>query len=84
MEWNVVKVRPEKHLLLSVCFKDGTKRQVRFEPSHLRGVFKVLENSSFFIQVFIDHGVVTWPGELALAPDAMYEAIRHHDEWILK
>lgn len=35
MEWNVVTVKPEKHLLLSVCFKDGTKGGVHFEPSHL-------------------------------------------------
>ena len=84
MEWKIVKVRPEEHLLLSVCFKDGTKGQVRFEPSHLRGVFKVLENPSFFNQVFIDRGVVTWPGELDLASDAMYDAIRHHGQWILR
>ena len=34
--------------------------------------------------VLIDHGVVTWPGELDLAPDAMHEAIQQHGEWILQ
>jgi hypothetical protein len=25
--------------------------------------------------VYIDHGAVAWPGEIDLAPDAMYEQI---------
>ncbi len=28
-----------------------------------------------FRQVFIDDGAVTWPGEIDLAPDAMYAEI---------
>jgi hypothetical protein len=29
----------------------------------------------FFSQVFIDHGAVAWPGDIDLAPDAMYEDV---------
>ena len=50
MEWNVIKVKPEEYLLLSVCFRDGTKGHVRFEPSHLRGVFEVLKILGFSIR----------------------------------
>lgn len=28
-------------------------------------------------------GVLTWPGELDLAPDAMHDAISLHGKWIL-
>jgi hypothetical protein len=28
-------------------------------------------------------GVVTWPGEIDLAPDAMYKAIQQNGEWLL-
>jgi hypothetical protein len=28
-----------------------------------------------FAQVFIDYGAVAWPGEIDLAPDAMYAQI---------
>ena len=83
MKWNVVDVKVEDHLVLSVCFKDGSQGYVRFKPSHLWGVFEPLKNPDFFNQVFIDYGVVTWPGELDLAPDAMHEAIQQHGEWIL-
>jgi hypothetical protein len=33
--------------------------------------------------VTIEHGAVTWPGELDLAPDAMHDAIRQHGVWVL-
>ena len=34
-----------------------------------------IRNSQFFGQVFIDYGAVAWPGEIDLAPDAMYAQI---------
>jgi hypothetical protein len=36
-----------------------------------------------FSQVHIDHGALTWPGDVDLAPDAMYDAIKTHGEWVL-
>jgi hypothetical protein len=34
-----------------------------------------LRDESFFAKVFIDNGAVAWPGEIDLAPDAMYADI---------
>ena len=31
----------------------------------------------------IDDGAVAWPGNLDLAPDAMYAAIKARGEWVL-
>jgi len=31
----------------------------------------------------MDYGVVTWPGEIDLAPDAMHQAIRETGQWIV-
>ena len=81
--WRVTHVTAEKHLMLKVCFQDGTQGYVHFKPSHLWGVFEPLKNPDFFNKVFIDHGAVTWPGELDLAPDAMHAAIQQHGEWVL-
>ena len=53
-------------------------------PQHLTGVFEPLKNPQFFNQVFIDSGVVAWPNEVDLAPDAMYQEIKKHGEWILQ
>jgi Protein of unknown function (DUF2442) len=40
------------------------------------GVFKPLAAPALFAQVFVEHGAVTWPGEIDLAPDAIYAQIK--------
>jgi hypothetical protein len=84
MYWDVIDVKPEAYLTLSVVFADGLCGRVRFLTQHLTGVFTPLKDPVFFEKVFIDDGVVTWPGEIDLAPDAMHQAIQEHGEWILE
>lgn len=83
MDWDVIDVEPVAPLALRVKFADGTVGQVRFEPSHLTGVFSTLQNPIIFEQVHIEGGAVAWPGDLDLAPDAMYRAIKTEGEWVL-
>jgi hypothetical protein len=39
---------------------------------NLTGVLEPLLDPGFFKQVHIEDGAVAWPGEIDLAPDAMY------------
>ena len=48
---------------------------MRLAPAELTGVLAPLRDRSFFERVYIDHGAVAWPGEIDLAPDAMYERV---------
>lgn len=82
--WRVVEVQPIGELSLQVRFADGMQGTVRFEHTHLTGVFEVLKDPRFFNQVRVEFGAVTWPGELDLAPDAMYDEIKAHGEWVLR
>ena len=84
MQWTVVAVEPKSPLSVAVRFFDGTEGTVRFEPSHLEGVFAPLKNPAIFNQARVEYGTVTWPGEIDLAPDAMYREIRRTGEWILR
>ena len=52
MYWDIVEVKLESHLILSVRFSDGTCGKVRFLPAHLKGVFTPLKNPAFFEKVF--------------------------------
>lgn len=79
-----IRVQPIGELSLQVRFADGVQGTVRFEPAHLTGVFEVLKDPRFFNQVRVEFGAVTWPGELDLAPDAMYDEIKAHGEWALR
>ncbi len=84
MDWDVVDVKPVAPLALKVQFADGTVGRVQFESSHLTGVFAVLNDPEVFQQAFVEDGAVTWPGDLDLAPDAMYQAIKSNGEWVLR
>ena len=84
MDWNVVSVEPLSEREIAVRFADGTEGKVRFESSHMSGVFEALKKPEVFSQVRIEAGAVTWPGEIDLAPDAMYREIKRSGKWVLR
>jgi hypothetical protein len=84
MYWDITSVKPKKHLMLAVTFSDGLQGTVRFQRSHLTGVFASLKDQAYFNQVYVENGVVTWPGELDLAPDAMHAEIKKNGCWVLE
>lgn len=82
--WHVSEVQVLPGHRLRVGFRDGTRGEVDvsrlvFAPD--AGVFEALRDPEQFAQVRIEQGAVTWPGELDLAPDAMYDAIRADGMW---
>jgi hypothetical protein len=85
--WRVTSVRTLPDFRLAVQFVDGTAGEVdlsRVITGRRAGVFEKLRDPALFAQVFLDHGAVTWPGDIDLAPDAMYDEIREHGCWLLK
>ncbi|HIJ82977.1 MAG: hypothetical protein HW380_2247 [Magnetococcales bacterium] len=83
MYWDVVEARVVDHLEFMVTFADGLTGRVRMLPSHLRGVFEKLQEPAVFSQLSVVDGFVSWPGELDLAPDAMYDEIKQNGVWVL-
>jgi hypothetical protein len=83
MVYDVVDVKPVEHLRLKVTFSDGLSGGVVFTESHLRGVFEALKNPSVFSKVNCANGFVEWPGDIDLAPDAMYEEVKKNGVWVL-
>jgi hypothetical protein len=84
--WRVAAVEALPGYRLKVRFLDGTEGFVDMSArvrSTGAGVFSVLADPSRFAEVFVDYGVVTWPGEIDLAPDAMHRAIRETGQWVL-
>jgi hypothetical protein len=79
----VISVEVPEHLRLLVRFRDGLAGEVIFKESHLTGVFEPLKEPAFFARVSCAEGFVEWPGEIDLAPDAMYDEISDHGTWIL-
>lgn len=82
--WTVVSVRALDGYRLWIRFVDGTEGEADVSQLILGphpGVFKVLCDPAVFARVGINHGAVTWPGGLDLAPDAMYDQIRAGGRW---
>jgi hypothetical protein len=85
--WRVAKVEVVGPFRLGVTFLDGVSGIVDMAElvhSPDAGVFAALADPDVFAQAFVMYGAVTWPGELDLAPDAMYDEIRAKGEWVLR
>jgi hypothetical protein len=70
-----------------VRFNDGTEGTVElseFLNSTAAGIFAPLRDEGLFRQARIKLGAVTWPGNLDLAPDAMYREIKQRGSWIVR
>jgi hypothetical protein len=86
MPWRVVEARPLDGFRLHVRFVDGLEGEVDLSAlvrSPAAGIFARLADPSLFAQAFVEHGAVTWPGELDLAPDAMHAEIEKEEKWVL-
>jgi hypothetical protein len=83
-ETQVVNVEPIGPNRLAVRFADGVAGEVEFRDSFFFGVFAALRDPAAFAQVCCEHGHVEWPGDLDLAPDAMYAEIRKSGRWVLE
>ena len=84
MPWRVAAVEAIELYVLSVRFLDGTQGEVDMRGlilSARAGVFSALLDADLFREVRVEYGAVVWPGELDLAPDAMYRAIKASDRW---
>lgn len=79
MPWRVTAVQAMPGFRLRLRFVDGTQGIVdlsqQVHAPHA-GVFAALTDPALYDQVFIAHGAVTWPGEIDLAPDAIYAQIQ--------
>lgn len=83
MHWDVISAEVVRHLEFTVTFADGLTGKVKMLPSHLYGVFEKLKDPEVFSRLRVSDGFVSWPDDIDLAPDAMYEAIRRDGEWVL-
>ena len=81
--WRVAAVTVQEHGVLQVRFQDGVEGRVVIRPSFMYGVFEPLRDPALFARADVVRGAVTWPGELDLAPDALYDAVVAHGECVV-
>lgn len=83
--WRVICAKPITSRVFSVTFNDGLRGLVNINElisSPNAGVFAALRDPNVFDKVRVTYGAVTWPGEIDLAPEPMYEAIKEAGVYI--
>ena len=76
MYWDIVEVRAEENHSLWLRFADGVTGIVPLDPSDFTGALEPLRDPEFFGKVYVEHGAASWPGEIDLAPDALYREMQ--------
>jgi hypothetical protein len=82
--WRVQEVTALANGRLFVRFVDGLTGIADLSAliaSPEAAVFARLRDRALFEQAHVEMGVVVWPGDLDLAPDAMHAAIKECGEW---
>jgi len=78
--WSIVRFQVLSNFKIEVSFADGTTGVADLAPRLSQGPlgdgFDALCNQAAFARVYLEHGALTWPGGIDLAPDAMYQRIR--------
>lgn len=71
IEVNSVEIIPDFGLLLT--FTSGEQRRFDMRPYLRYPVFRRLENPGVFSLAHVDYGTVTWPGDIDIAPETLYQ-----------
>ena len=66
-----VEAYPDFNLCLH--FNNGEKRKFDMKPYLQYPVFSRLGNKAFFSLARVEYGTVTWPGEVDIAPETLYD-----------
>lgn len=77
--WRVSEVTALPNYRLALTFPDGLKgvvdmKSLIFSPK--AGVFAALRDEGLFAQARLEIGAPVWPGEIDMAPDALYDGVR--------
>ena len=71
IEVHAVTVAPDFGLALT--FTNGEKRRFDMRPYLHYPVFQRLKIAGYFSLARVDYGTVTWPGNIDIAPETLYD-----------
>jgi hypothetical protein len=78
--WSIIDFKVSPNFKIEVSLADGTSGVADLAPRLSQGPlgdgFDPLCDERVFAKVYLEHGALTWPGDIDLAPDAMYLRIR--------
>ena len=74
----VTQVKVLSNYRLEILFNDGVKGVVSLSDRLFGPMLEPLKDPAFFAKAKVDEfGAIGWPNGADLAPDALYERLRH-------
>lgn len=73
---DIVNVAVEPDYVLLIEFENGEKRIFDMSPYMDKQPFVQLKGSPLFAMASVDYGTVVWPGNIDIAPEALYDRSR--------
>ena len=80
MYWDILEVRAVSKHRLWLRFADGVTGTLQLNANEFTGVLEPLQDPDFFGLVSLEFGAPSWPGEIDLAPDALYRELQKVNE----
>lgn len=79
MYWDVTQVKPLSDYRLYVEMANGRKGIFDLKPYLDHGVFRELQDESYFRQVRVVLGALTWPNQQDIAPETLLAGLEPED-----
>lgn len=76
MYWDVKTVRPLDDYQIYVELEDGREGIFDLKPYLDHGIFRELQDKSYFSRVGIVFGAVTWPNDQDIAPETLVAGLK--------
>ena len=74
---SVIRATYEGDFRIRLTFHDNLQGIIDFQAWLDGPVFEPLKDRTYFQQFFIDGGTVAWPNGADIAPETLYESIKH-------
>ncbi len=73
MYWDISNLEYLNGYRLHLTFENGKEGVVELSSYKERsGVFSKFSDIDYFRKVYVDHGVLTWPNNVDIAPETIY------------
>jgi hypothetical protein len=74
---SVIRATYEGGFCIRLTFHDNLQGALDFQAWLEGPVFEPLKDRMYFQQFFIDGGTVVWPNGADIAPETLYQAVKH-------
>ena len=74
---SVIRATYDGGFRIHLTFNDSLEGTLDFQVWFEGPVFEPLKDRNYFQQFFIDGGTVVWPNGADIAPETLYDAVKH-------